>query len=185
MGDLYAAQGFLDRAVEVYRHLSGLDPEDAELSDRLDELSSRLPSDGRGDDDATSVFSRPIGGRILSGSIDAEEFIEEHRAVKVRGERPIRGYFADLLAWMPGAIPIAALAPEATELEGAPIPIELLAPDLHAGVPALEVGVPLEYPELGVPVPVELLAPDSDGPHASFRSPGGDGGADSQSENLR
>ena len=125
MGDLYAAQGFLDRAVEVYEHLSRRNPGDVELRERLAALQARGTStSAAGEPAARSPRSFAIApdedGPALAGS-----------PAELAG-RPIRSYFGDLLAWVPGAVPIASLAPD-------PLP---------------------EFAALGEPVPVALLAPD-------------------------
>ena len=44
MGDLYASQGLLERAAEVYEHLVRSDPENAELVVRLDALRAPPPA---------------------------------------------------------------------------------------------------------------------------------------------
>jgi tetratricopeptide (TPR) repeat protein len=87
MGDIYARQGFLARAIDVYEHLLAENPDDEDLRARLEELT---------------------GGP----SSDQEEGEAESHA-PVAGSRTIAAYFEDLLAWVPGAVPIASLAPGA------------------------------------------------------------------------
>jgi tetratricopeptide (TPR) repeat protein len=168
MGDLYASQGFLEQAVEVYRHLSANDPEDAELSIRFAELRVRFGAVTESEEEASP--QDPLkGGRILAGSVGEFESSERTRGP---GQRSIRSYFADLLAWVPGAVPIASLAPDLApdvlEVEDAPVPIGALAPGVpEAGTAEFDGVVSSPIPELGVPVPISLLAPDPEGPTPS------------------
>jgi tetratricopeptide (TPR) repeat protein len=163
MGDLYAAQGFLDRAREVYQHLSAKDPDDADLRGRLEELGSREGLDEGDGDEKPGAPVRAKGGRIPSGSIGDLDPAESERSGFGVGERTARSYFTDILAWIPGAVPIASLAPDDSPSVGAPVPIALLAPDGALGIS--------HYGELGPPVPVEFLAPDAEGSDSSPRDP--------------
>ena len=106
MGELYARQGFRDRAAEVFEALVEREPENESLVERLAEL--RSPSDDEGN-------SPPAA---LEGDAD----VIESTAVAVEEEASTKGapddasgtisaYFDDLLAWVPGAVPIASLAP--------------------------------------------------------------------------
>lgn len=163
MGDLYAAQGFLDRALDVYRELSAADPDDEELQSRIAELSVRVETDRAGG-------GSPSGEKLSGGTrlVAPDAFDDEDSSAGVTlpgtGDRWIRSYFIDLLAWVPGAVPIGTLAPdELAETEG-PIPVEALAPGSTAlGFAEDDLVVDNPFPELGIPVPVALLAPDSEG----------------------
>ena len=105
MGDIYARQGFLARALEVYEHLHAENPDDEELQARLDELRGGGGT-GRGASLEPEVDA-DAGGRADSGPGRAAQ-------MPVPATRTIAGYFEDLLAWVPGAVPIASLAPGGT-----------------------------------------------------------------------
>jgi tetratricopeptide (TPR) repeat protein len=102
MGDIYARQGFLARALEVYEHLHAENPDDQELQARLDELRG-------GGDGGRGASVEPEVDADSGGRPDAA--IEPAPRTPVHGMRTIAGYFEDLLAWVPGAVPIASLAP--------------------------------------------------------------------------
>ena len=91
MGDLYARQGFHERAVEVYEQLLERDPDDAALIDRLAEL--RASGTGERPSEAVEATPEPTG----------------------RNAQSIASYLEDLLAWVPGAVPIESLAPSVDE----------------------------------------------------------------------
>jgi tetratricopeptide (TPR) repeat protein len=82
MGDIYASQGFYEKAVEVYEHLYERDPDDLELEARLAQL--RVPLE---------VESAPP------------------LKVQPSDPNTIAAYFDDLLAWVPGAVSIELPAP--------------------------------------------------------------------------
>ncbi|MEX0936176.1 MAG: tetratricopeptide repeat protein, partial [Gemmatimonadota bacterium] len=109
MGEVYARQGFVDRAVDIYSHLLARAPDDEEIASRLAELRARHPDAGGGSERAKPVSPDP----------EAEE---PEVASTSEGVRTIGDYFQDLLAWVPGAVPIESLAPDA-------VPIESLTPD--------------------------------------------------------
>ncbi len=106
MGDLYARQGLVDRAIEVYEQLAATNPEDGALSARLEEL--------RGSKEVAAEVQREVPASAKGPLAPAA--------------RSISAYLGDLLAWVPGAVPIESLAPARGEkIEGA-VPIESLAP---------------------------------------------------------
>lgn len=109
MGEVYARQGFVDRAVDIYSHLLARAPDDEEIASRLAELRTRHPDAGGGSGRAKPVSPDP-------------DSAEPEVASPSEGVRTIGDYFQDLLAWVPGAVPIESLAPDA-------VPIESLAPD--------------------------------------------------------
>ena len=100
MGDIYARQGFREKAVEVYEHLSQEDPENAELAARLAEL--RGP---------------PEEAPALTEASDQAEEPRPQEVVEPGDFQTISEYFEDLLAWVPGAVPIESLAPGAERSE--------------------------------------------------------------------
>ncbi|MSR23195.1 MAG: tetratricopeptide repeat protein [Gemmatimonadetes bacterium] len=117
MGELYARQGFVDRAIEVYEHLLTSDPHDEELSGRLGEL--------RG---LTQPAPQPRPREELRAPVRVElEAVREVTGDVAPLSAPLSGrsisaYLGDLLAWVPGAVPVESLAPDA-------VPTESLAPD--------------------------------------------------------
>lgn len=113
MADIYARQGFVDEAVQVYEHLLRESPGDESLSARLAELRAGA---ARSEDSASEVVP------VWNPDYDAvpEPIVRESTP-------SIGQYFEDLLAWVPGAVPIDSLAPGAVS---DPIPIESLAPDV-------------------------------------------------------
>ena len=106
MGDIYARQGFLGRAVEVYEHLQAESPDDDELRARLDELR------GGGTTKPAAHAERAVD---LGSGVHLGAGFEPMPEGPASGTRTIAGYFEDLLAWVPGAVPIASLAPGATD----------------------------------------------------------------------
>ncbi len=102
MAELYARQGHVSRAIEVYRRLVADDPDDAGLRERLEELESS----GEGPGGATSPT--PGAAEPGAGAVDDEE-------------HSIASYFDRMLAWtppgdrqsgVPGVIPVEQLAPD-------------------------------------------------------------------------
>jgi tetratricopeptide (TPR) repeat protein len=171
MGDLYARQGFHDRAIEVYEHLVRERPDDEELARRLEEVKGEAAA-GAGKKtappaglesalesalepapeprpeaeeaapqwmgaDAEAPDEDPVTASAWTG---VEEEDEEAFAPAPPGAT-VADYFEGLLSWVPGAIPVEALAPGAR----GPVPIESLAPDSAPG-PASE-GTPESSPE--------------------------------------
>jgi len=118
MGDLYARQGLMDRAAEVYEQLLVATPDDPELSIRLAELRSgtggagpRSPSLSDGEDRSASSVAG--AAQATPGTPDStSEDASAGSVSSADGERTIGVYFGDLMAWVPGAVPIAALAPD-------------------------------------------------------------------------
>jgi tetratricopeptide (TPR) repeat protein len=105
MGDIYARQGFLDRAVEVYEHLQAENPDDEGLRARLNELRGGGATE-REVDQAPSLAADAASEREVAPEASRPRATDP-------GSRTIAAYFGDLLAWVPGAVPIASLAPGA------------------------------------------------------------------------
>lgn len=103
MAELYARQGHVSRAIDVYRRLVADDPEDEGLRKRLEELESS--SEGPGG--ATS----PTPGAAEPGAGAVDE------------ERSIASYFDRMLEW----------TPPGDRQTGGVIPVEQLAPDGESG----------------------------------------------------
>jgi tetratricopeptide (TPR) repeat protein len=126
LGELYVRQGALERAVGVYERLVEASPDDPELSARLTELRAQV----EGGDSPDSRAPQWTDGVDLPGVLEEEEVSPWSGASDQGGEgdatgRPIGRYFQDLMAWVPGAVPIQSLAPSGA----GPVPIESLAPD--------------------------------------------------------
>jgi tetratricopeptide (TPR) repeat protein len=103
MADLYARQGLHERAVEVYRHLVEQDPGNRELEERLQSLLA-----------ATRGASG--SGSTAPPRLEADDEVEgaPDGSAGAGSGRTISRYLGDLLAWVPGAVPIESLAPEST-----------------------------------------------------------------------
>lgn len=135
LGELYARQGFPDRAVTVFERLLEESPGDPELEARLAELREAAakkgptppaPEAGRSPEDEDRAPQWLEAG-AAPGEVDtafAWSDPEGDEPVQPAG-RPIRGYLQSLVTWVPGAVPIASLAPEGA----GPVPIASLAPD--------------------------------------------------------
>lgn len=105
MGELYARQGLVDRAIEVYEYLAATNPGDGALSARLEEL---------------------WGSKEVAAEVQRE--VPVAAGPRAPAARSISAYLGDLLAWVPGAVPIESLAPARGEKIEGPVPIESLAP---------------------------------------------------------
>jgi len=134
MGDLYARQGLLDRAIEVYEQLLEAAPGDPELSARLAELRTETAgagwhSTGLPDGvDQSAIPGRGAPPAAAAGTDSAMEDGEVGEVSSAQDVRTIGGYFGDLMAWVPGAVPIATLAPD-------PLPDSAVASGGSAGLP--------------------------------------------------
>jgi tetratricopeptide (TPR) repeat protein len=141
MAELYVRQGFIDRAVDVYRQLVERDPGDDGIRRRLAELEARETEEPS---ERAPQWS-PEPGAALDRSADSPFAWAPHEHPDEAGEPtspeeagrgPTAGeYFRDLLAWEAGAVPIASLAPrseqageEGHETERAPDPIRAPLP---------------------------------------------------------
>jgi tetratricopeptide (TPR) repeat protein len=126
LGELYARQGALERAVDVYERLVEASPDDPELTGRLAELRAQVEGGDAPDarapkwPDAAGSPESPDEAEVSPWGGASDEGEEGASA-----GRPIRDYFQQLMAWVPGAVPIQSLAPTAA----GPVPIETLAPD--------------------------------------------------------
>lgn len=145
LGELYARQGLVPQAVDVYERLLRKDPENEELARRLEELrelgSGPAGAPEPGDEPAAVPSETAEGGRDEddgSGSAPQWAMGDEDAPVttpfawvpeSAEGEaspgegdagrgRSIHGYFEDLLAWVPGAVPVESLAPDEPSGEG-------------------------------------------------------------------
>lgn len=142
LGDLYARQGFFHKAVEVYEHLVQGAPDDQVLSSRLAELREKAAEAGPEGGGAPAPTGGEVGAAPQEPEDRAPQWMEAGAGDEVEsafawtGEgdeeegppgsgRPIGAYLNDLMAWVPGAVPIHTLAPE----DAAPVPIASLAPD--------------------------------------------------------
>jgi tetratricopeptide (TPR) repeat protein len=129
LGELYARQGALERAVGVYERLVEASPDDAELTGRLAELRAQVEGGDAPDarapqwTDAGASPEAPDEAEVSPWGGASDEGEEEASA-----GRPIGHYFQHLMAWVPGAVPIDSLAPSGA----GPVPIETLAPDAAA-----------------------------------------------------
>ena len=121
MGDLYARQGFRERAIEVYEHLSSEDPESEELTNRLAEL--RAPSE-----EPLERTEESLGGLEGAPEPQAAHDVDDGEIALTGETQLISSYFEDLLAWVPGAVQIESLAP------GAPAPEAPSSPEEDAKV---------------------------------------------------
>jgi hypothetical protein len=130
LGDLYAKQGFVDRAVDVYRQLAADKPEDEAIAGRLRELEGMLdgsgpparkasvepPSPGGADAPVSGLHAREkdeelealardlVGNRESEPEIDSPFAWSDSDAASDEGESgpTIGGYFDELLSWQPG-----------------------------------------------------------------------------------
>jgi len=106
MGELYARQGFRDRAAEVFETLVEREPENESLVERLAEF--RSPSEDEGNSPQAALEGD--ADVIESTTVAVEEEASTEGALD-DASGTISAYFDDLLAWVPGAVPIGSLAP--------------------------------------------------------------------------
>ncbi len=123
LGELYAKQGFLERAVDVFRQLQVEHPEDQGIAERLEELEKQLDSSGadqvsadaerrsdqadraRARDEELEALARDLAGhRERQPEIDtpfawtdSEESDDEDAARVEESDASIRTYFDELL----------------------------------------------------------------------------------------
>jgi hypothetical protein len=122
LAELYARQGFLDRAVEVFRQLHAENPDDEGLADRLGEIEAQLSGGGgtvvhapggpspertRARDEELEALARDLAAQrgsepnvdtpfAWTGDDDSED------AAEPAEEGPSIGtYFDELLSWQP------------------------------------------------------------------------------------
>jgi hypothetical protein len=154
MGELYARQGFVERAIEIFEHLVSANPDDADLVERLGQMRAqypaarphaegsppdevgesapaagggeRAPAAGLADEESPAAVDRQRSPVELGEAGVAEAGASGPRGADSVRERPISAYFEDLLAWVPGAVPIESLAPDS---EKAPRDTEPPPPD--------------------------------------------------------
>jgi hypothetical protein len=164
MAELYAKQGLHDRAIDVYAQLVELNPEDGGLSERIRELEAQAQGDAAPsslqDDDLEEEPGEPLAespplplpppSLEVAVEIEAVEgvWVEDEQAPseilvgpanpaprpRPGGPRTISEYLGDLLAWVPGAVPIESLAPKG--LEGSSVPPAPPAPAGSEPAPA-------------------------------------------------
>lgn len=155
MAEVYAAQGLTERAVEVYRQLRQLRPEDDRIEARLAELEQAIAMPGPAELEAPAedreawlekVESAWTGGEGAVGADDDSLYgWRPDSDESTEGEkRPVGSYFRSLLAWRPAghaASEESAAArmeeDEAGELEGE---AELLLMDEVEGSPPVTEG---------------------------------------------
>ena len=123
MAEVYASQGLTERAVEVYRQLRELRPDDDRIEARLAELEQALspaaPAESRAAEDREAwlekVESAWTGGEGAVGSDD--DTLYGWRADAEDGDdaeaRPVGAYFRTLLSWRPPGWSIEAEESEA------------------------------------------------------------------------
>ena len=81
LGDLYAKQGFVDRAVDVYRQLAADKPEDEAIAGRLRELEGMLDGSGSPTRKASAEPPSPEGADAPVSGLHAREKDEELEAL--------------------------------------------------------------------------------------------------------
>jgi hypothetical protein len=127
LGELYARQGFLDRAVDVFRQLRAEHPEDTGLAERLAELEGQLAGDSGGhaarkadraedapkaerarerDEELESLARDLAGQRREEPSVDtpfawAGSDDQEDPSERSDEGPSIESYFEELLSWTP------------------------------------------------------------------------------------
>ncbi|MGH7505607.1 MAG: tetratricopeptide repeat protein [Longimicrobiales bacterium] len=130
MAELYFAQGFYDRAADVYRSLLRDQPADARLHDRLREAESLIPEPGAPPAESMEeaqdgwlegVESAWTGGGGVAGAEETPYAWAEPRTVEEPSGPAVGGFFRSLLEWRPGdgagsnggtAAPASDAAPE-------------------------------------------------------------------------
>ena len=109
LGELYVKQGAVDQAIGVFRHLHEVDPSDAEIARRLEELES---GEGIGVEDASDLDDEveTLARELAEGGHHGDE-VESPFAWAGEGDggeqddeaRPSIGdYFEGLFTWKPG-----------------------------------------------------------------------------------
>ena len=162
MGDIYARQGFLEKAIEVYEHLYGADPDNPELADRLVEL--REPPDRSegtpGAPPEPSDQSDEESSQLEEAGAPAEDMAVHAETVQ-GDQQSIAQYFDDLLAWAPGAVPIESLAPDVTAHD-ADAMIDDEPPDAGFGPGETEAAAHFEPSSEDVELDAEEVEPGAD-----------------------
>lgn len=165
MAEVYAAQGLVERAVEIYEELLARDPGSPELQDRLAELRGARGGGGelRPEEAPPPAAEAPV---LESADVDAELHlpsshpeVESPFAWTEEGgegveEVPISRYFDELLSWLPtpaGAAEVEEApvkADDARAEPGFPSESEAVAPGVVQRVEAeAEVGRPVDPPK--------------------------------------
>lgn len=159
MAELYARQGFQERAVEVYRHLVEERPDDADLRARLEELEARSgagaaemeedrpgpapapeapapasPAGAPSDDEVETLAREWAAGPGATGELSTPfAWGEAGEPEPEPAARPSAGaYFRRMLEWSAGR-ETAEKEPREEEV----VPIEALAPDPASEPPDL------------------------------------------------
>jgi tetratricopeptide (TPR) repeat protein len=123
MAEVYAAQGLTERAVDVYRQLRQLRPDDDRIEARLAELEEAMrtpaPAESRDAEDREAwlekVESAWTGGEGAVGS-DDDSLYGWHADAEDGDDadaRPVGTYFRTLLSWRPPGWSVEAGEPEA------------------------------------------------------------------------
>lgn len=114
MAELYARQGLLDRAVDIYEHLVRERPEDREVRSRLDELRARKRGDQPSLEEDVEAMAREMSaGDHAESTPSPFTWAEEGRTgggealedAEPEAEQPVSEWFEELLAWRPAARP--------------------------------------------------------------------------------
>jgi tetratricopeptide (TPR) repeat protein len=134
LAEIYAAQGFHERAAEVYRTLLAQVPDDARLRDRLEEAEARAAA-GR---EARRRAAREAGSEdpaesVWTGGMAAADGGETPYAWSAAGDdqtgAPVGAYFRSLLDWRPTGAGPAGAGPDAGDGADAPLTADNAGPE--------------------------------------------------------
>ncbi len=109
IAELYVRQGLTERAIDVYRHLVGARPDDAELRARLVELEAALDSEeapaGEEAEEEAEVHARYLASAGERGASVETPFAwteEDASGEEAQSDAPpISRYFERMLSWAP------------------------------------------------------------------------------------
>jgi tetratricopeptide (TPR) repeat protein len=127
MADLYARQGFYERAIQVYRQLLEEVPDDEKLKERLDEVAALQETARNADanqlvDDheegPESTDAAWLSGQSGVAGAEATPYAwAESVTADAAGEPTAGDYFTRLLSWRPAGGSRATIEPELLELD--------------------------------------------------------------------
>jgi tetratricopeptide (TPR) repeat protein len=153
MAELYFAQGFYERAAEVYRSLLRVRPGDARLSARLQEAEGMLAAPAPGATEPGDVWLEGVesawtgGGGVAGGETTPYAWAEVGSEEEPVGPA-VGAYFEALLSWRPGgdaAAPTLAESGNGTAWAAAETEAPAVADE--EPVAELELGPEMEAPE--------------------------------------